>query len=195
MTDTSKPTSTPPEREIDRKQVLKLLIELGPLIVFFVCNSKFGIYAGTGAFVAATLASLAASKIFLGKVPVMLWVGGILVTLFGGLTIWFEDDRFIKVKPTIIYTLSALTLFGGLYFKQPLFKYVLGDALKLTDEGWRKLTFRWASFFIVLAVVNEVVWRNVPTDTWISFKLFGIFPLTMIFAISQARLMKRHEIP
>jgi intracellular septation protein len=194
MTDNNPSAAPPPEPEVDTKQLLKLVIELGPLIVFFVANSKFGIYAATGAFIVATLAALAASRMLFGKIPVMLWISGLLVTFFGGLTIWFADERFIKIKPTIIYCLSALTLFGGIYFNKPLFKYVLGDALKLTEEGWRQLTLRWAAFFLVLAVLNEVVWRTVSTDTWVSFKLFGIFPLTMIFAIAQVGLMKRHEL-
>jgi intracellular septation protein len=193
--DTDKPTGTrPPEPEFNSKQLIKLLVELGPLLVFFICNAKFDIYFGTGAFIVATIAALAASKILFGNIPVMLLVSAALVTIFGGLTIWLHDERFIKVKPTIIYSMSALTLFGGLYFNQSLFKHVLGETLKLTDEGWRKLTVRWAVFFLVLAVLNEVVWRSVSTDTWVSFKLFGIFPLTMIFAISQAGLMKRHEL-
>jgi intracellular septation protein len=188
-------TENPRDPEIDPKQFIKLLIELGPLIVFFVANSRYGdIIVATKVFVAATLVALAAAKYLLGKIPVMLWVSGVLVTVFGGLSVWFADDRFIKVKPTLIYTLSALVLLGGLYFKRPLFKFVLGEAIKLTDEGWYKLQVRWASFFLFLAVLNELVWRNVSDDTWISFKLFGMFPLTIIFAVAQVGLMKRYEL-
>jgi intracellular septation protein len=185
----------PAEPEFDGKQLLKLLIELGPLIIFFVVNSKVDIYWGTGSFVAATLAALVASKLLFGKIPMMLLISAVLVTVFGGLTIWLQDDRFIKVKPTIIYSISGLTLLGGLYFNKSLFKHVLGETMRMTEEGWSKLTFRWGSFFLFLAILNEVVWRSVSTDTWISFKLFAIFPLTMLFAVFQVGLMKRHQLP
>lgn len=195
MTDDNSKNGNADQPEFDGRQLLKLAIELGPLVIFFVVNSRVDIYWGTGAFVAATLAALAASKTLFGKIPMMLLISAILVTVFGGLTIWLQDERFIKVKPTIIYTMSGMTLLAGLYFNKSLFKHVLGETLRLTDEGWRKLTFRWGSFFLILAILNEVVWRSVSTDTWVSFKLFGIFPLTMIFAVAQVGLMKRHELP
>ncbi len=176
-----------------QKQLLKLLLELGPLVVFFVVNTQGGLYWGTGCFIVATIASLIASKILLGKIATMPLISGFFVIVFGGLTLLLQDDLFIKMKPTIVNLLFALTLFGGLALGRSWLKYLFGDSFKLTEDGWRLLTFRWACFFVVLAVINEVVWRNFTTDFWISFKLFGIMPLTMIFAISQIGLLKKYE--
>jgi intracellular septation protein len=174
-------------------QLMKLLLELGPLLVFFVINAQAGIYWGTGCFIAATVAALATSKILHGTIPTMPLVSGFFVIVFGGLTIWLHDDLFIKMKPTIVNSLFAIALFGGLAAGKSWLKYLFGDAFRLTEEGWRVLTFRWACFFVVLAILNEVVWRNSTTEFWISFKLFGIMPLTMIFAIAQIGLLKKHE--
>lgn len=176
-----------------KQQFLKLLLELGPLVVFFVMNTQWGIYWGTGCFVAATVAALIASKLLHGRIPTMPLVSGFFVVVFGGLTLWLHDDLFIKMKPTIVNTLFAVALFGGLATGQSWLKYLFGDAFRLTEEGWRKLTFRWACFFLVLAALNEIVWRNSTTEFWISFKLLGIMPLTMIFAISQIGLLKKFE--
>lgn len=176
------------------KQFLKLLVELGPLVVFFVTNSQFGIITGTQAFIVATVLSLAASRMILGRIATMPLVSGFFVIVFGGLTVWLEDDLFIKMKPTIVNALFATILFGGLAFGRPWLKYLFDEAFKLTDEGWRKLTFRWACFFVVLAVLNEIVWRTMSTDFWVSFKLLGIMPLTVIFAISQIGLLKKYGL-
>jgi intracellular septation protein len=174
-------------------QLLKLLLELGPLVVFFVMNSQAGIYWGTGCFVLATVVALVSSKILHGRIPTMPLVSGFFVIVFGGLTVWLQDDLFIKMKPTIVNTLFAIVLFGGLAYGRSWLKYLFGEAFKLTEEGWRILTFRWACFFVVLAILNEIVWRNSSTEFWISFKLFGIMPLTMIFAVAQISLLKKHE--
>ncbi len=176
-----------------QKQLLKLLLELGPLVVFFVMNTQAGIYWGTGCFVVATIAALAASKVLLGRIATMPLVSGFFVIVFGGLTLLLQDDLFIKMKPTIVNMLFAGVLFGGLAFGRSWLKHLFGDAFKLTEEGWRHLTFRWACFFVVLALINEVVWRNSSTEFWISFKLFGIMPLTMIFAVAQIGLLKKYE--
>jgi intracellular septation protein len=176
------------------RQLLKLAVEIGPLIVFFVVNSRAGIFWGTGCFVAATLVSLVASRLLFGRIPIMPLVSGIFVTVFGGLTLWLQDELFIKLKPTIVNSIFAATLFGGLLWGQSLLRYLFADAFRLTDEGWRQLTFRWGCFFILLAVLNEVVWRNTSTDTWVNFKVFGIMPLTMIFGMSQIGLLRRHEL-
>jgi intracellular septation protein len=174
-------------------QLLKLLLELGPLVVFFVMNARADIYWATGCFIVATVVALSASKLLLGKIPTMPLISGVFVIVLGGLTVYLHDDIFIKVKPTIVNTLFAAALFGGLATGRSWLKLLFGDAFKLTEEGWRKLTFRWACFFVALALLNEVVWRNTSTEFWASFKLFGILPLTMIFAMSQIGLLKKYE--
>lgn len=176
-----------------RGQLLKLLVEVGPLVVFFVMNARAGIFWGTGAFMVAIIISLIASRILFGRVPVMPLVTGVFVLVFGGLTLWLQDEQFIKIKPTLVNALFAGALFTGLLAGRSLLKIVFGEVFRLTDEGWRKLTLRWAFFFTFLAVLNEVVWRSFSTDVWVSFKVFGIMPLTMIFAIAQMGLLKQHE--
>jgi intracellular septation protein len=121
-------------------------------------------------------------------------VSGVVIVVFGGLTLALQDELFIKLKPTIVNTLFGLILLGGLYFRKPLLALVLDSLFHLDDEGWRKLTLRWALFFFVLAALNEVIWRSVGTDLWVNFKVFGILPLTLLFALSQAPLMSRHMI-
>ena len=175
------------------RQFVKLLLELGPLVVFFVTNAQFGIYAGTACFIVATIAALIAARMRHGQIPTMPLVSGFFVIVFGGLTLWLHDDLFIKMKPTIVNSLFALTLFAGLAVGRPFLKLLFGDAFHLTDEGWRVLTFRWACFFVLLAAVNEIVWRHYTTEFWISFKLLGIMPLTMIFAVCQIGLLKKYE--
>jgi len=176
-----------------RGQLLKLLVEVGPLVVFFVMNARAGIFWGTGGFMVAIVISLIASRILFGRVPVMPLVTGVFVLVFGGLTLWLQDEQFIKIKPTIVNALFAGALFTGLLAGHSLLKIVFGEVFRLTDDGWRKLTLRWACFFTFLALLNEVVWRSFSTDVWVSFKVFGIMPLTMIFAIAQMGLLKQHE--
>jgi intracellular septation protein len=176
---------------LESRPLLKLLVELGPLVVFFVVNGRAGIFWGTGAFMAATVAALAASQVLFGRVPTMPLVSGFFVVIFGGLTLWLQDELFIKMKPTIVNLLFAAALFGGLAFGKALFKVLFGEVFRLTDEGWRKLTMRWAAFFLVLAGLNEIVWRSFSTDVWVSFKLFAVMPLTFAFAIAQVGLLKR----
>lgn len=191
-------TQTPPTRgkdpEIDPQQLWKLLVELGPLLVFFFVNARVGIFWGTGTFIVATVISLVASRVMFGKIAVMPLVSAFFVIVFGGLTLWLQDEQFIKLKPTIVNAVFASILLGGLMAGQSLLKYLFGDVFRLTEDGWRQLTLRWGLFFILLAVLNEIVWRNFTTDTWVSFKVFGILPLTMIFGIAQMGLLKRHEL-
>lgn len=175
-------------------QLLKLAIEFGPLLVFFIANSWKGIFWGTGLFVVATVISLILSRLLLGKLATMPLVSGFFVITFGGLTLYLQDETFIKLKPTIVNLLFAAILYGGLLFGKPLLQHLFGDEFKLTDEGWRKLTFRWASFFVLLAILNEIVWRNMSNDAWVAFKAFGILPLTLVFAISQIGLLKRYGV-
>ncbi len=173
----------------------KLAIELGPLLVFFAGNAVAGIYAGTAAFMVATLISLAVARLRYHKVPVMPLVSGVIVLLFGGLTLYLQDETFIKLKPTIVYSMFALLLVAGLLLRKPLLELLFGPVFSLTEEGWRKLTVRWAAFFIAMAIVNEIVWRNFSTDAWVSFKAFGFLPLTFLFALAQVPLMQRHGEP
>jgi intracellular septation protein len=176
------------------KQGLKLLVEIGPLVVFFIANSRYDIFVATGAFMAATAVSLIASRLIFKRVPAMPLVTGIFVFIMGGLTLYLHDELFIKLKPTITNVLFASILLGGLAYGHSLLKYLFSDVFQLLDEGWRKLTLRWALFFLFLAVLNEIVWRFFSTDFWVAFKVFGVFPLTLIFSIMQLGLMQRYQI-
>lgn len=175
------------------KPWLKLLVELGPLIAFFLVYSRAGIYWATGVLMLATVLSLVASWSLFGRLLAMPIVTAVLVVVFGGLTFWLDDPSFIKLKPTIINLLFAGVLLVGLATGKPLLKLLFGEAFQLTAEGWRKLSIRWIGFFIVLAALNEIVWRNFSEGTWVNFKVFGILPLTVIFAMAQVGLIKRHE--
>ena len=172
---------------------VKLAFDIGPLILFFAVNAKAGIFAATGAFMAAVLVALVASYVLIRRFPVMTVVSAVIVLVFGGLTIFLHDDTFIKLKPTLIYLLFGGVLAGGLVFRKPLLSMVFNSVFHLTDEGWRKLTVRWAAFFFAMALLNEIVWRTQSTDFWVSFKLFGFMPLTFLFALAQLPLMKKHD--
>jgi intracellular septation protein len=173
--------------------LLKLVLDIGPLVLFFVANSKFGIFVATGAFMVAVLAALAVSYAMTRHIAVMPVVTAVIVLIFGGLTLVLHDELFIKLKPTIIYVLFGGTLIGGLLFGKPLLGIVFDSVFHLQDEGWRKLTWRWALFFCALAILNEIVWRTQTTDFWVSFKLFGVVPLTFVFAALQYPLLSRYS--
>jgi intracellular septation protein len=194
MLDDSKTPTTDDAQLFDRKQLIKLVVEFGPLLVFVIGNSRYGIYTGTGAFMAATVISLIASRTFLGRIAIMPLITSVFVLVFGGLTLWLQDDHFIKMKPTIVNGFFAAILFGGLATNRIFLKIVFGDVMKLSEEGWRLLTLRWAVFFVFLAVLNEVMWRGFSTDTWVAFKVFGIMPITFVFALAQIGLLKKYEI-
>jgi len=183
-----------PNKKRNVSPFLKLALEVGPLAVFFITNGKFGIFYATASFMAATLISLVTSRIFLKRIPVLALVTGVFVMIFGFLTIYLHDDTFIKIKPTVVNTLFAFILAAGLYFRRPVLKLALGEILQMREEGWRLLTLRWIGFFLFLAVLNEVVWRNFSTDTWVSFKSFGLMPLTFFFMMFQITLIMRHQI-
>ncbi|MEO1607895.1 MAG: septation protein A [Pseudomonadota bacterium] len=188
----TQPAQTEPE--IDKTQLLKLAVETGPVIVFFIANVYADIFWATGIFMVATTIALVASRILFGRVPVMPLVSGVFILLFGALTLVFQEELFIKIKPTIVNLMFAAILFGGLFMGHSLIKYLLGEIYRLRDEGWRLLTFRWACFFVFLAILNEFVWRTFSTDFWISFKLWGVMPITMAFALSQIGILKQYEI-
>lgn len=180
----------------DKKQLnptLKLVLDIGPLVLFFAANAKFGIYAATGAFMVAVLVALAVSYALTRHVAVMPVVTAVVVLIFGGLTLVLHDDLFIKLKPTIIYVLFGGALLVGLMLGKNLLGIVFDSVFHLTDEGWRRLTWRWALFFFALAILNEIVWRTQSTDFWVSFKLFGVVPLTFVFAALQYPLLMKYS--
>lgn len=182
-------------QQSERSQLLKLILEVAPIAIFFVVNSYRGIFWGTGAFMVATVVSLIVSRAVLGRIPIMPFVSGIFVVTFGALTLVLHDAVFIKLKPTIVNALFSIILFGGLMTGRPLLQPLMGDVFQLTPEGWSVLTFRWACFFAVLAVLNEIVWRNFSESFWISFKVWGVMPLTMTFALAQLGVLKRFQDP
>ena len=195
---------------------LKLTLDLGPLLLFFIANMKHelfkpllapvlpaellegphaGIFTATAVFIPAILIALAIGFALTRHLPVMPVVTAIVVIVFGSLTLILRDELFIKLKPTIIYVLFAAVLLGGIAFKKPLLGIVFDSVFQLTEEGWRKLTLRWAVFFLVLAVLNEIVWRTQSTDFWVSFKVFGVAPLTFLFAAFQYPLLQKYAAP
>jgi len=197
----------PRKKEVN--PLLKLALELGPLMVFFFANARgewlagkfpalaaFGgpIFIATALFMIATAIALAASWLLTRTLPIMPLVSGVVVFVFGGLTLYLQDDVFIKMKPTIINTLFGVALLGGLWFGKSLLGYVFDSAFSLDAEGWRKLTLRWGLFFLFLAVVNEIVWRSFSTDAWVAFKVWGIMPITLVFTLSQMPLIMRHSL-
>src|SRR6476620_7057908 len=182
---------------MDKKQphpLFKLATELGPLMIFFFANAKFNLFVATGAFMVAVVVAMIASYAVTRHVPIMALVTGVIVIVFGTLTLVLHDETFIKVKPTIIYGLFAAILGGGLLFGRSFIAIMFDQMFNLTPQGWRLLTLRWALFFGVLAILNEAVWRTQSTDFWVGFKAFGVIPLTMIFAVAQMPLTKRYHL-
>jgi len=179
----------------------KLLIDLGPLLVFFLVNflapvpSVMKIFVATGAFMVAMVVAMIFSALRYGRISPLLWFSGVMVVIMGGLTIWLHKAWIIKMKPTFYYSLVAGLLAFGLATGRPLLKQVLGSTYPgLNDEGWRKLTRNWATFFVFMAVLNEAVWRNSSTDFWVGFKLWGALPLTFLFAAANIPMLLKHGL-
>ena len=173
---------------------LKLALELGPLVLFFLANAKFGIFIATGVLMVGVVAALAVSWFMTRHVPIMPLVTAVAVLFFGALTFIFQDEIFIKMKPTIVNAIFGSALLIGLAMGKPLLPIVLDSMMRLTEVGWRILTLRWGIFFFLLAGLNELVWRTQTTDFWVNFKVFGTMPITIVFALSQIPLMMKYEI-
>jgi intracellular septation protein len=173
--------------------ILKLVLELGPLALFFIAYSRLGLFGATGVMMASVLVTLSVSYALLRRIPIMPLVTAIIVVIMGSLTFFFHDETFIKMKPTALYLLFGGALLGGLAFHRPLLPILFDGALNITPEGWRRLTWRWAFFFVALALLNEIVWRTQTTDLWVDFKTFGIMPLMIVFGLAQAPLIMRYE--
>lgn len=175
--------------------VLGLALDFGPLLVFFLGYQVFGLIIGTGAFMAAIAVAVIVSKWRLGRVSPMLWLSALLVIGFGALTIWFADERFIQIKPTIIYAMFCALLFGGLLFGKPLLKPLLGAAFEgLSDTGWIKLSRNWGLFFFAMALVNEAMRATLPFSTWLTLKVWGVTTLSLIFGAANIPMMIRHGL-
>lgn len=174
--------------------LFKLATELGPLVVFFVANAKGNLFIATGAFMVAVVAAMAVSYAVTRHVPIMAIISAVVVLVFGTLTLVLHDETFIKIKPTIIYGLFGAILAGGLAFNRSFIAVLFDQMFNLTPAGWRSLTLRWALFFFFMAVLNEAVWRTQSTDFWVGFKAFGVIPITMVFAMLQMPLIKRHHL-
>ena len=179
----------------------KLLIDLGPLLVFFLVNflapvpAVAKIFVATGAFMVAMVVAMIFSAIRYRQISPLLWFSGVMVVVLGGLTIWLHDETFIKMKPTIYYLLVAGLLGFGLLTDRPLLQRVLGSAYPgLDEQGWAKLTRNWALFFVAMAIINESVWRNSSTQFWIGFKIWGALPLTFLFAAANIPMLMRHGL-
>ena len=176
------------------KSIFKLLIDIGPLAVFFVFYTRGDLKTAILPFMIATIIAVLFSYIMEKKIPIMPTVGAVIILIFGGLTIYFDNETFFKMKPTIINLLFAGILYGGIILNKSLLRYLLGAALKLQDEGWDILTKRWIGFFIALAILNEIIWRTQTTDIWVNFKVFGILPITFIFTLTQFSTIKKYQI-
>lgn len=173
---------------------LKPLVDFGPLVLFFVAFKLAGLMVATGLLMGATVLLLALNYALTRRVALMPLITAIIVIVLGGLTLWLDDERFVKLKPTLVQALFALILFGGLLLRKPTIQFVMGQAIHMSDEGWRRLTWRFAFFFTAMAILNEIVWRSVSTELWVDFKVFGIVSLTLVFSLAQLPLMKRYMI-
>ena len=189
------PRPTRPEPTRTAPPWLKPTVDYGPLLVFLAFYFATDLLAATAALIAVTALALVLALWIERRVPWMPVVTAAVVWVFGGLTLWSGDEIFIKMKPTIAQLLFAAVLLGSLTLGRPVLKPLLGAAWPMDDLGWRRLSLRFAVFFLVMAVLNEAVWRTQSTDVWVLFKVFGLFGLTMLFALAQVPLMTRHRLP
>lgn len=188
------PDRSAEETEIGRPELIKLAIELGPLVVFLAVWLISGIMSATGAIMVTSLVAMIVSQRLLGRVSPALVTSTVLVVAFGALTLALDDTRFIMLKPTMVYLLFAAAIGIGLLVRKPVLQLLLGDTLKLTETGWRLLSIRWAGFFVAMAVLNEIVRLSLDERAWVLFKVAGFPILTLVFVIAQARLMTEHRI-
>ncbi len=175
---------------------IKLALDFAPLVVFFFAYKFGGVMAATLSLMVSTSVSIAIIYIVERSVALAPLISGAFIMVMGGLSVAFNDEQFIKVKPTLVNLLFATILLGGvMVYKRGLLKHILNVAFQLTEEGWRVLSVRWGFFFVFLAGLNEFIWRNFSTDFWVNFKVFGMFTLTIAFAISQFRLVEKFKAP
>ena len=175
-------------------QIRRLALDLGPLLIFFAGFKYLGIYGATAVFMAAVFVALGLDYVLEKRLSPMPLFTAVLVLIFGGLTLYLKNDIFLKMKPTVLYAFFGAVLLGGLSVNRLFIKYVFAQAFELDEPGWRQLTWRWGLFFIVLAILNEAVWRNASTDTWVNFKTWGIIPLIFLFALAQTPFVMKHHV-
>ena len=182
------------EKKAQLNPFVKLALDFGPLILFFIVNGRAGIFWATGVFMAAVVVAILVSYALIRRFPIMTLVTALIVVVFGTLTIVLQNDVFVKMKTTIIYLLFATVLAAGVVLKKPFLEIAFDSVFHLTEEGWQKLTIRWIAFFVAMAIVNEIVWRTQTTDTWVAFKTFGFIPLTFVYALAQFPLMQKYAV-
>ena len=179
------------------RSIIKFVADFGPLLIFFTIyfKNENDLKIAIPPFIIATLIALIAVYILEKKIPMVPLVSGVLITLFGGLALYFDNKIFFYMKPTIINILFAAVLFFGKYFtNKPLLKIFFQNALDLEDEGWKKLNYRWIYFFIFVAILNEVVWRTQSEPFWVNFKVWGLLPISFLFAASQVPLINKYKL-
>jgi intracellular septation protein len=188
------PADSGADKPSEQRPLLRFVLEIGPLAILFIANAKLGLLTATAIFLPATAVAVAVSWWLERRVPIMPLVGGVFVGLFGGLTLYLQDELFIKIKPTVMNLGFAAALAVGLVTRRNLLKVLLGAALELTDAGWRLLSVRWMFYFLAMAVVNEIAWRNLSTDAWVSVKVFGYLPAALLFTMAQVPALMRHQV-